>query len=262
MTIILDAHRTVFKIPQGRNKIQHILQFIQANFTPKMLNQNTIEIPFHAKEHEHRVFLLKWLYSLYKKSNDKALQNLKPTLIERIEKPIELHLTPVSLPLLNVIVTFYEEGICHLALDRFSEVCDLTLKHYFSGYIRVESQTFNLYELSIRSLQEKESLRFFLRNPISKKYEMSIRFNEQAFERFMDVIATVNIDELDKAYLLLNVKKEDSFKQIKQSYKKLAKVCHPDLLSFYSKQNIKKSTQDFQVLLDAFQLIKKHKSLA
>ncbi|PHR54079.1 MAG: hypothetical protein COA44_14270 [Arcobacter sp.] len=260
MQIILGAHTTVFKIPQGRNKIQQILKFIQTNFTHNMPNKNTIQIPFYTKEHDHRVFLVKWLYSLYRRSNNKALPDLKSALIERIEKPIELHLPPINLSLVKIIVTFYEEGICHLGIDCFNETCDRALKHYFSDYISVKSQTFNLYELSIQSSQEQDSLRFFLGHSISEKIDMNIKYNAQAFERFVAIIPAVN--EIDKAYIILNVKKEDTFKRIKQNYKKLAKACHPDLLSFRTQGNIKQSTQSFQVLLDAFHLIKKHKMLA
>ena len=63
---------------------------------------------------------------------------------------------------------------------------------------------------------------------------------------------------MDRAFEILKVDKSDSLKEIKKTYKKLAKTYHPDL----STLEYEESTKKFQTLSDAFTLIKKYKEVA
>lgn len=260
MQILLGAQGTVVKVQGSRNKIQHILNFIETQFSNKLVTQECIEIYFCTQERLERVFLMKWLYSLYFKQHNNVPVDLRSALISRIEKPIVIHLPPIVRVTISIIVTFYEGGICHLGIDQFNKTCDKFLMQYFSGYITLKSKTFNLYELSLYRLEDKQTLAHFLTKVKIHGVNVNLKYNTQARDRFLEI--TPKMKAIDKAYLTLKVNKTDSFNKIKLKYKKLAKVYHPDLCEVKSKQNIKKNTEHFQTLLEAFSLIKKEMSVA
>lgn len=66
-------------------------------------------------------------------------------------------------------------------------------------------------------------------------------------------------DNLDSAYIVLGASKDDTIEEIKQKYKKLVRIYHPDIVTGQGgdKQSIEEATQKLQEINQAYETIKK-----
>lgn len=259
MQVLLGVEHTIFKIDGFTDDYKQMMQFIERNFAAKKVQEHVFFIPASLENNHKRKFLMKWLYSYYKKSTSNYRAELKFELIKRIEKPIHIHFLPKKNELLNISTTFYENATCQLILDSKNNSCNLYILQYFSGQIRLKSLTFNLYEVKIETNAHKQSLRDFLSKKKIGSVTVSMQYNKNALEYFLDMInEPTKVDPVDKACAILKVNKYDALSVIKKHYRKLAKTYHPDLSSL----DINESTQRFQSISDAFDIIKKYKTAA
>ncbi|MDF1884063.1 J domain-containing protein [Sulfurimonas sp. SAG-AH-194-C21] len=262
MQVLLGATHTVFKVDGYVNDYQQIRDYIEENFTVKQVKENILFIPSSTDTKDKRKFLMKWLYSYYKKSTLNFKKHLKFELLKRLEKPIHIHFLASKNQTVGISATFYENSICQLVLESRSETCNLYLLQYFSGNIRLQSTIFNLYELKVITQNHKRLLQNFLIQRKLDDVPVQMQYNKIALELFLKIKespTSVKVTtELTKALALLKVKESDSLSIIKKTYKTLAKTYHPDL----SKLEHEESTKKFQLISDAFSLIKKHKAAA
>jgi hypothetical protein len=257
--VLLALEHTIFKIDATIDNYTQLLRFIEINFSVKKVKENILFIPMIQVHNHKRKFLMKWLFSYYKKETKNYNPQLKFELVKRIEKPIHIHFLAKENQLVTLLVTFYDDATCQLVLDSRCEKCNLFLLQYFAGYIRLKSATFNLFELSISTKKQEDRLRNFLKKDLFYTVPIKMLYNKQALEYFLDMsLKKEALSELEKAYALLKVKESDSLREIKKHYKKLAKVYHPDL----SRLDIVESTANFQILSDAFSIIKRYKTAA
>ena len=255
MQILLSPEHTIFKVKDSTEDYTQLLEYIDANFNATYVKENVLYIPVStANNRNKRIFLMKWLYSYYKKSSSNISEKLKSELTKRLENPIHLYLLPKE-NLITISATFYENSICQLGLNESNVTCDLYLNKHFSGVITLISEKFNLYDIDVNESKKKELLKIFLTK--TKLDEVNVKFNYDA-NAFNFFFQMSKIDELEKACRILNVKREDSLRDIKKNYKKLAKTFHPDLSTLHETT----STKKFQILTDAFEIIKKFKVAA
>jgi DnaJ like chaperone protein len=65
-----------------------------------------------------------------------------------------------------------------------------------------------------------------------------------------------NTIALRKAYDLLEVAADAPMDELKKAYRKLAKIHHPDKVSHLGEVNQRKAKEKFQIIVDAYDLIK------
>jgi len=257
--VLLSVDHTIFKIDATVDKYAQLLRFIDTNFNAKKVKENILFISASSQYNDKRKLLMKWLYTYYRKETKNYNSNLKFELVKRIDKPIHIHFKPNENQLVTISTTFYDNANCQLVLDSKCEKCNRFILQYFAGYVKLKSTTFNLFEVTISSEKQKQSLRDFLLKDQLNSIPMKMLYNKRALEYFLDIpLESGLLSEIEKAYTLLKVKESDSFSEIKKHYKKLAKAYHPDL----STLDINESTEKFQVLSDAFSIIKKYKTAA
>jgi len=257
--VLLGIEHTIFKIDGYADEYKQLMQFINLNFNAKNIKENILFIPMSIDDNHKRKFLMKWLYSYYKKNSTNFKPELKNELIKRINKPVHIHFLAKENQLVTISATFYDNAICQLVLDSKENSCNYYILQYFSGYIRLKSLTFNLYELKIESKEHKKALLEFFKKKRLGDIEVRMHFNKKALELFLDMIEEPKeLSEIEKACSILKVKKSDSLNSIKKHYRKLAKTYHPDLSSL----DINESTQRFQMISDAFDIIKRYKTAA
>lgn len=262
MQVLLGTTHTVFRVDGYIDEYLHIINYIKDNFPTKRVKENIFFIPHDTGKNDKRKFLMKWLYSYYKKSAINFKEHLKFELLNRVDKPIHIHFLARKNEVMKISTTFYDNHICQLILENKNEACNLFLMQYFSGCIRLKSINFNLYELKIITQKQKTSLHMFLQKKQLHDISVEMHFNKRALELFLNINKALEKPELSKeltkALALFNVKESDSLLEIKKIYKKLAKTYHPDLSSL----EYQESTKKFQTLSDAFSLIKKYKAAA
>ncbi len=260
MQVLLAVEHTIFKIDATVDDYTQMLRFIETNFSVKKVKENMIFIPITGESNHKRKFLMKWLYSYYKKETQHYNPKLKFELVKRIDKPIHIHFLPKENQLVTLSTTFYDNAMCQLVFDSKCEKCNLYVLQYFAGYIRLKSATFNLFEVTITTQKQQGRLRKFFTKDKFYGVPIKMLYNKQALEYFLDISLAIEEEqsELEKAYKLLKAKETDSLGEIKKHYKKLAKAYHPDL----STLDIEESTEKFQLLSDAFSIIKRYKTAA
>lgn len=259
MKVLLGVEHTVFKIDGVLDEYKQLMDFIQLNFSTKFIKDNILFIPLSTADNHKRKFLMKWLYSYYKKDAINFKEELKFELIKRMDKPIHIHFLPKENQAITLSLTFYDNASCQLISDTKSDKCNLYLLQYFSGHIRLKSLNFNLYEITAQTKKHKSRLEEFVKMDNLDGLNIRFQYNKKAFELFLNIEDEKEENsEVDRAFMLLKVNKNDSLSKIKKSYKKLAKAYHPDL----SKLDDAESTKKFQIISDAFTLIKQYKLAA
>lgn len=258
--ILLGVNETVIRVNEDRDSLKQILSFIDTHFKSAKVTQNLICIPSSSSEKPQRNFLMKWLYSYYKNQATNVNSDLRMALLGRLEKPIKFYLPPMEQVVIEISATFYEQNICHLALNKANAKCDAFFKNYFYDNLTLKSKRFNIYEINASSNRQKNFLKLFFFKPQIDGVQLTFSYNKEALKAFVSL--TKKRSELEKACSVLNVNINDSFSIIKKSYKKLAKECHPDLFTYESNNSPLNATQSFQTLLNALHIIKKHKNVA
>ena len=188
MQVLLGVEHTIFKVDGYTKEYKQLLAFIELNFNAKNIKENVLFIPMSIEDNHKRKFLLKWLYSYYKKNSTNFKPELKEELLKRINKPVHIHFLPRKNELVTISATFYDNGICQLVLDNKNNSCNLYILQYFSGYIRLKSLTFNLYEINIESQDQKKALRVFFQKKRLSDVTIALQYNKQALEFFLEMI--------------------------------------------------------------------------
>ena len=90
MQILMGVNETVIRINNNKVYTQNLVNFMQTQFSLYTQQQKSIIILYHSSEYHKRIFLMKWLYSMYIKISKINMPNMKQLLIDRIEKPIKI----------------------------------------------------------------------------------------------------------------------------------------------------------------------------
>lgn len=77
---------------------------------------------------------------------------------------------------------------------------------------------------------------------------------------YQSILAVYNSD-LQSAYARLQVNKNSSAEEIKASFRRLSKIYHPDKVEHLGDEYKKEASENFQILLQAYELIKKERKL-
>ncbi len=88
MNILMCRDSTLIKIDETKLYTKNLLYFMQTNFSAIKQSQNRIILKYIEQEYFDRLFLIKWLYTLYSNITNHNHPDMKELLIKRIEKPI------------------------------------------------------------------------------------------------------------------------------------------------------------------------------
>jgi len=95
---------------------------------------------------------------------------------------------------------------------------------------------------------------------LKEKYIYTEKVLSDNYEYFYNLFFrnTYN-DKLVQSYEILGVKESSDFDKIKQAYVTLAKKHHPDLVAHLGEENVKKATEIFSKITDAYDIICKER---
>jgi hypothetical protein len=262
MQILLGAHETLIKLDQKREQIFNVENFIRKHFAFISSEDSCVILNYHNDEHHQRLFLLKWLYSLYKKSEYEHPQ-LRDHMLQRIEKPIRIRFTqPVSKPFL-LSLTLKSKSELRLTVKPCSIIIYNTLKEHFAPLsTSFEYRDFSLI-ISCLDLQYQQKLLSLLESDILSNYNLTCDFTTDTIaeiyrsqEKEIPRKKPYILDSIDKAYIVLSANKDEKICTIKSKYRQLARQYHPDTLYGYD-ENIKLAyTEKFRIVQNAYELIR------
>lgn len=256
MQVLLNIQQTIFKLDDTVAEHSKMMQYIKSHFVFTQIKENVFYLPSSHDKLKERSVLLKWLYIEYKKSAKNFKKELKSELIKRIDKPIHLYFASTQKRSTNIVATFYENNICQLAVEKKCEISQNYILKQFTGHISLKSKTFNLYDVQVDTAKHRKTLSDFFQTKSIATVQLNILYNKAALHSFLQM--SESLDKIDKACMILKVSKNDSLKEIKKNYKRLAKSYHPDRANV----NLSASTEKFQLLQKAFETIIKYKEVA
>ncbi|QJC30362.1 co-chaperone DjlA [Enterobacteriaceae endosymbiont of Neohaemonia nigricornis] len=174
-------------------------------------------------------------------------------------------------PLIYKLNCFYHKIITHNDLLNKFLTIQIQLA-YANNYL--DKQTEQILRIILQELNiPNEHIEFILNN----SYKQYVDQNNQSYKEFKEFFTQYHhqqnkyqyyskkpnsyVTELDQAYNILNVNKNDNFVTIKKSYYKLMRRYHPDKLMSqkYTQQELQNAKIKTQEIQAAFNLIKKHK---
>ncbi|MDA7818187.1 J domain-containing protein [Sulfurimonas sp.] len=259
MQILMGTRETFIKLDKN-DKVQNIIEFINTKFKFKHKSNQVISISYKAQEHYSRVFLLKWLCSMYSRSLPHEVPFLKESILNRIHKPIK-----VQMPLteLNEIyrIKIEVESLERLKIfmlqknnELFYALKSLLVNHSISSSISnssiIVALTSNKSKLLIQDLLNQKKI-------IDKNVEFS--YIEYELQESLKIKVHSGNIVLQDAYKVLNINSYDTNKEIKNKYKVMAKQYHPDVI--YSSLDIDQNlyTKKFQSIQNAYETIKQYR---
>ena len=256
MQILLGSHETIIKINSSSNGVEYIQHYISTHFIDTQIQNNFIYIPASKLLQNHRLFLLKWIYTLYEKRTQNSVPELKKLLIKRYDKAIKIQLKE------NISYKISYKIINEKKLQISISPKHHKIAHLLKTSLQVEMQVYSNYlEILLSNGIEKKRLKKFLQQQKSINLPYEHVYDKKSMEEFLSASKPKKLfipSPLSSAYIILGVNEMTDTYTLKKSYKSLAKQYHPDRVKTDNEDIIKKHTKKFQNILAAYELVSKH----
>ena len=252
MQILLGVNETIIKINSSSIKIDYIQHFISTHFLDRTIKENTILIPKSSQNSYHRMFLLKWLYTLYTKRTKNILPELKDILVQRYEKAIKIELKEKIIH--NIIYSVIDDETINIKIIPANSQIAYKIKTYLSMEIILLPTSLHI---KVKSDDDKKLFIKFLKNKNIINVPHKHIYKQKDIEKFCNLIKYKEPTKIDKAYMILGLSNNYDAKSLKKQYKKLAKEFHPDRANSRDIQTLDLYTQKFQNILDAYEVLLK-----
>lgn len=256
MQILLGSFETIIKINSSSIGMEYIQHYISTHFKDIKIENNSIYIPASKLLHNHRQFLLKWIYTLYEKRTKNNIPELKEMLIKRYAKAIKIQLKEdISYKISYKLID--QERVQISIVPKHHKIA-----HLLKTFLQVEMQIYpNYIEMCFSDETQKRRLEKFIQEKklIQLPYQ-HIYDKEKMAQFFSKNISTKKLlsSPLLNAYTLLGVSEQTDSTTLKRSYKSLAKRYHPDRAQSDNIDSITEYTKKFQNILAAYELVTEH----
>ena len=256
MQILLGAHETVIKINSSSIKIDYIQHFISTHFFDRTIINNSIFIP-QSKEHSyHRIFLLKWLYTLYSNKTQNKIPELKDSLVNRQHKAIKIVLPQKIIHEIQYKVI--NNNTIHLQIIPANNNIAYKIKTYLQTKVTILP---SYLSINITTQEQKDLFRKFLAADniidIPHKHIYDSKRMKEFLSFMQDKKCMNEVSPLENAYLVLGLSSEDNAMVVKKRYKTLAKKFHPDVAILKNQNSVDVYTKKFQDILQAYEILSK-----
>ncbi len=262
MQILLGVHETIVKVNSNSVRIDYIQHFISTHFLNRTIKDNTIYIPCSEDGSSHRIFLLKWLYTLYAKKTKNNLPELKKLLLERQHKAIKIVLREKIIH--RIIYSVADKEHIKIQILPSNNQIARSIKTFLQT--RVELFVTHML-VCISEQQQKELLKKLLCNKDLINIPYANIYSKKEMQFFIDVEIKEKEEKIEKTYMQKHQKSfdsahfilgsfpQDDAKTLKKRYKKLAKELHPDRVSIEDESSQILYTQKFQNLNNAYEFL-------
>ena len=257
MQILLGARETVIKFYSKSISTEYIQHFISTHFKERKIQKNSIYIPQSKEESYHRIFLLKWLYTLYKRQKKNDISTFKALLVQRQSMPIKIILPHTIIH--KIIYSLLDNSTIKVQIQPSNHTIALKMKESlgvkFSFYA-------SYFTFELHTMKEKKRLQEFLSSKTLINIAHQHIYNQKEINMLLQE-NNKNEEEnsyIQQAHLILGSHPDDDAQTLKKRYKQLAKEFHPDKITAKDTTLVKYYTQKFQHILGAYELLSQQAS--
>jgi len=264
MDIALDEKAIIFRLSPDSANLSALMHFVKNSFKNVKYFSGRTVIFGSDDELVRKRYLLRWAYKIFYKSEKYNTSVSYKTLNNSLNLPI-------------YILSAENRSI--------AKTISITIEHInTNNELRIKCNEYN--QIIVQSFQKlfKDSFNFSIDKKIFKikiqtKYDLAILQNILTRKKisgvsvifithrlnFSKLHAQDAISEeqaykqkLAKSYKILSISKDSTLKEIKDNYRKMLRKYHPDKVSNESSETISLYTRRFQVIQEAYSLIKEH----
>ena len=179
MQILMGVNETIIRINNSKIYTENLVNFMQTQFSLYTQKQKSIIILYHNSEYHKRIYLMKWLYSMYVKISKVNMPNMKQLLINRIEKPIKIQ--------------FIDEIIKPKKTYSYDKYKEIPKKNLIDNELKI---AMNILDVNI--YENKKTIKMKYKN-LLKRYHPDNVFNESQVkidtytQKFQEIQASYSI---------------------------------------------------------------------
>lgn len=262
MDITLEKRSIVFKINHDSINLKPLLYFIENSFQNVKYFSNIAVIQAKSDELIKKRYLLKWAYKIFYNKNKPFSHLTYKELSEAIDLPIQIISTNNKSVTKTVRIT-----IAHLGSHELSITCNQYhsqiiqyLKVVFKKSI-IETDELRTLKVKINTKSDLLLLKDVLLHKKISNIPVVFVSHGLNFDRlYSEELAFEN--KLKKSYKVLSISYNSSTKEIKSNYKKMLRKYHPDRVSTENNDVVQLFTRRFQVIQEAYDLVKEHHRVA
>jgi DnaJ-domain-containing protein 1 len=264
MQILMGPHHTIIRIHDPKISTLNLFSFIKNHFPTYHIHHNHLLLTYTHEHHYKHLFLIKWLYSIHKKTAKKETAALKAALMNRVEKPIKIILKHEIEPRSLIRIRCYPDHRLRLSLDEPHNVVFHRLIEYFKEHLSAISST----EYGVELIIDSDSLKTKIKNLLEMREIEGIRlrfhYNKDQLDPLLAPSQQSNpADErFYEALRLLECDPHENLDVIHKRYKKLLAAYHPDTVYALGEQKVREYTHIFQNLQYSFEVIKRTYAIA
>lgn len=255
MQILMGPQHTLIYVDESKMSTYNLFHFIENQFSSYHIHKNHLLLHYSRENHYKHIFLIKWLYSIHRKTHKKDILHFKEVLLNRIEKPVKI-ITKNEIKRINtVVVHILNDKIRFQLLEKNNTllkglICRLTTE------IENISYEYNYFEIGIRTDGIKNKIDAVLDQNQINNNNVLFQYDRNHLERVFE--SKHENDLLLNALKLLNSHQDEQFNVIKARYKKLLIQFHPDNVYTDGFEKVKEYTDKFQTLQHSYELIKNY----
>jgi hypothetical protein len=204
--------------------------------------------------------ILTWLYQQYIQDVPITLEHFKSMLFSYTNKPIEVRfvnsVNDAKAESLEIKVTVWGQKTLILKPSFHYERLYKYLKLLFNEVSRNDEKEY--FELMLLNSGDIEVFERFLTRKMLIKQRVHFIYDAKALDNFFYMIEEEEekVAQLEDSYMLLDLEQDATFEELKNSYRELAKSCHPDLAPIDDGEMIEEKTAKFQDLQEAYEQVK------
>jgi|GEM_PF-1858632 len=255
MQILMGPQHTLIYVDESKMSTYNLFHFIENHFSSYHINKNHLLLHYSQENHYKHIFLIKWLYSLHKKTHNKDILHFKEVLVNRIEKPVKI-ITKNEIKRINTIVVHILNDKIRFQLLEKNDTLLKGLIYRLTTEIEKISYENNFFEIGIRADGIKNKINTLLDQKQIDNNNVVFQCNKNNLERVFE--SKQENDLLLDALKLLNSHQDEHLDVIKARYKKLLIQFHPDNVYTDGFEKVKEYTDKFQTLQYSYELIKSY----
>ncbi|MCD4667738.1 MAG: DnaJ domain-containing protein [Sulfurimonas sp.] len=259
MQILMGVNSTNIIIDESKVYTRNLTNFIYSNFSSSIIYKDTLTLNYTENEHFSRIFLIKWLYSLYTNITKNNFVNMKEILLKRIEKPIKIKFKNRTPKKISITIDIIDDEELHIY---FTEYIDFAIMAELKSILITSDEIIkNSSKSFINIFINNENTKANIKNIIKLKklndQNISYIYDSKKLHKILECIPKTS--PYSDALILLDVDEKEDIKFIEKRYKNLLRKYHPDKVHSRDEEKILDYTEKFKSIQNAFCIIKSSK---
>jgi hypothetical protein len=264
MDISLNSKLIHVKLEKSLFTQPWIQRFLRQYSEDLLFLPRAIMVFFSEAQIIHRHDFLLQLTKLYAKKEHISIEFIQKSLIWSMQFPIKLEL--IDKPREEATIFVYaEQGRIRFSFERINFFLSLYFQSQFSNdvisfnnmYVHIHNDNRSVQSRINRVLEKRNILHYKVKYEYDEAFVQNMfeAYRSFTFEGFYTQAPQIANPEHKKYYDLLECDVGVSEDEIKESYKRLAKLFHPDTVMGREPEKVEEYTQKFQHIREAYEVL-------